>query len=482
VSRRPSLILPDEILHEIFSFATHVEGELVSPHWRVDDPYPPWVISSQTRRNIPLVCRQWHDVGLEYLYQHIVIFTQWQLTDLLYILDYFYRDSELRAKRLGWIRGLEFILPRDDIESTKRICGLIWRLPPGRLRLFGFEDAVCHSEKSWKLMEIVADALHKAQGSLEVLHLPCIRAEEDKGGSIYYASKSGDFSLSATGFTGFSKLRTLSLTSGRWEPCYGVRRSDQDRELLSFLTHNPHSISTIYLNWMCGAQLSRKYLDFLRSALHLQTVHIITDRRTLLVEDFDGFLEAVPHIRRLVITPSETGSDRGREPPPDVVSHGSLEEIVLVMNLSSGYKSISLIYPIFSKIQSGHLPKLKQVIVRGPYPEGCIDGRLVLSQKHSQHWKDAIQTCAEHEVDLVDEEGNAIHLWSDRHGIRIESEEEDTEGESEVSSSEEGEWWELSGSGFSGSSVESDDAISNDSEDSPYRYVSQPDLDYESSN
>jgi hypothetical protein len=82
-------------------------------------------------------------------------------------------------------------------------------------------------------------------------------------------------------------------------------------------------------------------------------------------------------------------------------------------------------------------------------------------------------------VDLVDDEGNAIHLWSARHGIRVEYGEEDTE--SDVSSSEDGEWWELSSSGFSASSVASDDVISNDSEDSPYHYVSQPDLDYDSS-
>jgi hypothetical protein len=453
-----------------------VEGELVSPHWRVDDPYPPWVISSQARRSIPLVCRQWYDVGLEYLYQHIVIFSQSQLAYLLSILDSIHREP--RQKRLGWVRGLEFILPRDD-ESSSRICGLIRNIPPERLRLFGFEDAVCHSELSWRPMEIVADALHKGQGSLEVLHLPCIRAVGSKGDSPCYPSKSGDFRLSTTGFMGLSKLRTLSLTSGRWEAYSCSLRNDQETVIFSFLTHNPHSIDTLYLNWMYAAELSRKHLDFLRSARHLQTIHIVIDP-ALREEGLDRFLEAVPHLRRLVLTPSDRKRPYFlRGPPPDVISHGALEEIILVMDLSSSYKTISMISPIFCKVQSGHLPGLKRVVIRGPYPDGCIDSRLVLSQKHSECWKDAIRACADREVDLVDDEGNAIHLWSARHGIRIECGEENTE--SDVSSSEDGEWWELSASEVDEGSVASNSVISNDSEDGPYRYVSQPDLDYDSS-
>jgi hypothetical protein len=38
LSRQSPPSLPNEILHRIFSFATRLEGDLVSPHWRLDDP------------------------------------------------------------------------------------------------------------------------------------------------------------------------------------------------------------------------------------------------------------------------------------------------------------------------------------------------------------------------------------------------------------------------------------------------------------
>jgi hypothetical protein len=327
------------------------------------------------------------------------------------------------------------------------------------------------------MTEIVADALHKAEGSLEVLHLPCIQATEGAHVPMCYPSFSGDFDLSTANFRGLSELRTISLTSGRWEVCDGSHRKDLDPDIVRFLTRNPHSIHTVYLNWRC--QPGYKYLEFFLSALHLQTIHILIGPTKLIAEDLDSFLEAVPKLRRLIITPSKMGSENRRELSRDVVSHESLEEITLVMNLPSSYKTIFVANPIFSKIKTGHLPKLERVIVHGTYPEGCIDSGLVLSLRHKQCWKDAIMACAEQEVGLVNEQGNPIHLWGERHAISILSEDEDTG--SEVSSDEEGERWELSSSGFRGSLVASDDVISDDSEDSPYRYISQPDLDYDSS-
>jgi hypothetical protein len=467
--------LPDEILHEIFSFATHVEGGLVSPHWRVEDPYVPWVISSQARRSIPLVCRQWHVVGLEHLYQHIVIFTPLQLVSVLDVTARFAREPNPRLERLGWVRGLEFIILRGNIDTanefTRKACALIRRLPQGRLRLFGFEDGTCHEQLSRNCTEIIADALHKAEGCLEVLHLPCVQAEEDQNGRLYYASDSRDFTLNGTGVTGVSKLHTISFTSGSLEECMGVRRSERQEEMIFFLTQNLHSIRTVYLSWP-----SHRHLGCLRSAIHLQTIHMVIVRKTILAEDLDEFLEVVPQLRRLILTLSDTEINF-RDPPAsnrDTVSHESLKEMILKLNPFS--PNVCKTRPIFSKVQRGHLPELERVIIHGLYPEGCLDGKDSMSTGVIQYWKDAIEACGEQGVDLVDEGGNAIHLWDTRHSIRFGSETEDTE--SNVSSLEGG-YREMSGLGFSGSSVASDDIISDDSEDGPYRYVSQPDLDYD---
>jgi hypothetical protein len=451
-----------------------VEGDLVSPHWRVDDPYVPWVISAQARRSIPLVCRQWHVVGLEHLYQHIVIFTPLQLVSVLEVIACFARDPNMRSRRLSWVRSLEFIMLGGNInaanEFTRKACALIRILPQGRLRLFGFEDGTCHDQLSRNCMEIIVEALHKGKGCLEALHLPCIEAEEDKNGYMYYASDSQDFILNGTGLKGVSKLHTISLTSGVWEQCRGAWRSKRQEETIAFLTQNHHSIHTIYLDWTYGKE-SRRYLGCFRKAVHLQTIHVIIDQTPLLAQDLDEFLEAVPRLRRLVLTLPKSWS-YPHALNRDTVSHESLNEIIL--KLDPFFPAMGTTISIFSKVQSGHLPGLKRIIVHGSYPEGCLDSKDLMSTDVKRHWKDAIEACGEHDVDLVDERGNAIDLWDARHGIRFASENEDTE--SDISSIEEG-YREMTDSGFSGSSVASDDIISDDSEDGPYRYVSQPDLD-----
>ena len=478
VSRQSPPALPDEILHEIFSIATHVEGHLVSPHWRVEDPYIPWVISLETRRSIPLVCRQWHAVGLEYLYQHIVIFNLPQLEILSRVIDYTWKDPEMRAERLGWIRGLEFVALRVEIGEnnfTSFACTLIRNLPQRRLRVFGFEDGACCAGTSTNT-KIVAEALAAAAGSLEILHMPCTIASKDTDSSIYDALYS-IFYLDARDHTGLSKLHTISFTSGRWESCHGSWRNSNQRVMISFLAHNIPSIRTVYLNWLREEEVSGVHLPFLRAALQLQTIHLIVGGTPLLQQDLDDFLDAVPQLQRLVITP-HGGFNYARELTRDVVTHKSLEEIVLILDLSSGPKSILFATPIVSKLRSGHLPELKRVIVHGAFLEGCVDLRGVLAKRHADCWKDAIETCAKQKVDLVDQHGNPIHIWSMRHGIKFVSGETDSESENPSS---EGGWWENSNSsGFMGYESGDDDTISNDSEDSPYRYVSQPDLDYDS--
>lgn len=518
VSKPHCPVLPNELLQDIFSFATHVEGNLVSPHWRIEDPYIPWVISSQARRSIPLVCRQWYNAGLQYLYEHIVIFNRDQV---------YYLFDNLSQEQLNWIRGLEFILLRDQISIEHELAAkarmLIRRLPQGRLRVFGFEHGQCSTDRN--AMEIVTDGIEASEGSLESLHMPCLRehteapppsppprtqpkprprpdkppadkpvvhvplhppvqaAEEEIPHDtqtdldfeipedIGYDSESEPPPSEPAGFTGFSKLQTLSLTSGRWEPCGGSQRATQD--MISVLADTVHSIHTVYLNWLRGSHAGN-YIVFLSTALNLHTIHVIIGRTPLLIEDLDVFLQAVPQVRRLVITPSDKSGGHIKLLARDDISHQSLEEIVLKMQQSFAYKTILILNPIFCKIKSGHLSKLRRVVVRGPYPEGCIDDQIILPARYAECWDAAITACAEQEVDFVNEDGDAIHLWNDRH--RIAFEETDTDSDDSIGSR----WWETGPLGNDKSSIaDEDDAISNDSDDSPYRYVTIPDLDYD---
>jgi F-box-like len=478
VSRIPSPTLPTEVLQEIFSLATHLKDDLVSPYWQFERPYAPWVISSQTRRNIPLVCRQWHLVGLEYLYEHIVLFTPSQLFKLLNVFNIPHHNAELHEKYIRWIRGLELIILRHDLneenEFTLGACDLIYKLSRGRLRVFGFEDGQYYWRNSRNTLEIMRAGIIVSQKSSEALFFPLrdrnSHLVEDGASISELDNRAGDAGTSTEESIGFSKLETLSLIRGGW---YDAARSEED---LSFFASHIRSIRTIYLNWTQWTQ-EPAYLNLLRTAVHLETIHVINGKGHFPEMELDRFLEAVPRLRRLIVTLIYSHHNLSRPLMDNAVVHTRLEEITLIMNSAWGYKNIYVLLPIFSKIQNGHLPGLTRVVVCGPYPNGCLDIGTH-DVYYERCWKFAIKTCEEHEVDLVDEEGNAIHLWSRWRGVRFERAKDATD--SDTASSEDGEWWEMSASEYNESVLTNEDLTSEESGNSTYRYVSQPDLDYDS--
>jgi len=84
-----------------------------------------------------------------------------------------------------------------------------------------------------------------------------------------------------------------------------------------------------------------------------------------------------------------------------------------------------------------------------------------------------ISLCEAKQVELVDQNGYRIHLWRIRHGIRTicDRESSDLESDDDV--------WYATSDDTGGLSPDPcvGDTISSDEDDSPYQYVSRPDLE-----
>ena len=410
---------------------------------------------------------------MEYLFQHIVIFKKLQLTKVIKML--FLSPTQAQMACRNWIRGIEFILPPTEDEPgaqelVKSACNMIRNIPHGRLRAFGIEDGRCEGLRasSWDVSRIVMDGLQHSEGSLELLHIPCLEADRSHPGSLNHECEARGVDLAAMNF---SKLQTLSM-GGHENSCLSWCHGKMN----SLFRSNVATIRTLYLAWTTGSWLlpvrGRQGPAFPLEAVNLTTIHIVGAQK--LLEDIDNFLIAVPQLRRLVITACPTRLDGPLALNRDIISHEKLQEVILVMTFAFSYTSILNFYPLFLKLQSGNLPGLKRVTHRGPYPEvylgygGICDG-VILST-----WRDAIKACAERGVDFIDEQDVPLYLWHARFAITAVSEAED----SETDTSGEGQSQEVNSSEFEGSSY-GDGSISDDSLDSPYRYVSQRDVDYD---
>jgi hypothetical protein len=159
-------------------------------------------------------------------------------------------------------------------------------------------------------------------------------------------------------------------------------------------------------------------------------------------------------------------------------------------------------YGLFDAIEKGIFPNLERIEIQfkgfagiGSF-RSCIDEGEVYQEVNRTTWRRAIRICTNAGVKLVSSSGEPIYLWADKHGIKYEANDsdpnsglgglslEDAAEKSEEmilsgdSSSSSSEWTETEDEGaFQRSDAESDESLSDDSQDTPYRYVPPPDIE-----
>jgi hypothetical protein len=196
--------------------------------------------------------------------------------------------------------------------------------------------------------------------------------------------------------------------------------------------------------------------------------------------------------------------------------HGFLKEVTIWMKGATGYQNILSIGPLFSLVELNHLPSLNVIKICGSFPGGCVDRDFIMPQDCGKAWRDAVRICKKHRVMLVNTSGDSMHVWSMQHGIKWKDSETETEpggatsdpdlgpaphsevlvqGVAEVVNedvnfssereaeegphSQEDQWREVeTDTSFEGSEISPSDIMSDDSEDIPYHYVHQLDIDF----
>lgn len=328
------------------------------------------------------------------------------------------------------------------------------------------------------------------KNSVEVLHLPFVghHLEWDFFAQVDIMARETD-SLSPPYFP---RLHTLSTTIGRWDVWMTGRH--QEHPLRVLRGHTP-TLRSLSFDW---SPENDGIVSFLCANPQLERICVGDGVRShFLAHHLDLFLQSVPRLKHLTINTSDR-TLLASVTNPNHVSHSALEEIVILMNYAVSYKMINSLSAIFEKVKNGKLPGLRRIILYGPFFEGCLDGALIFPAQHLSLWKGAIEACASQGVEFVNTQEDPIHLWNTRHAISSEvqhstnmSEESfqsDAQEISEVSSNqevtsdeesttEESQWYEEEMSDYNPRTSD-EDIISNDSEDTPYRYVSQPDLAY----
>ena len=103
-----------------------------------------------------------------------------------------------------------------------------------------------------------------------------------------------------------------------------------------------------------------------------------------------------------------------------------------------------------------------------------MDSDLIFAKVDFEAWRNVIDWCAELGVQLVNSEGDRIHLWRIRHGIRF-----DTKDMGYGTGDEDDSWYE--GDEPPTQSIDESDSESqasgDDSQDGHYRYVYRPDIE-----
>jgi hypothetical protein len=383
--------------------------------------------------------------------------------------------------RLKAIRGVELLFeasPSTDYEESflSDALNLIKMLPAEQLTLFGMETThiLTFYGPAW---EIVSTILNQHRNALETLNLPVAAQPE------YDIILSPDIG----GNPIFSSVRTLSLAN----ECWWSRSGPDSTKVISNINFPTLRELSVQRSWN-----SVDILSAVRPFQNLQKLHIVdyTQGTALYIA---GILELLPILQCLSIF-YQMGHDWCSPKPLDQ-NHLHLKEIVVWSKRPLGYQCIASIHQVSSLIQRKQLPSLQSITIHGPFPNGCADGSVIMSGGYKEAWTQLISACRKNDVGLVNSSGESIRLWTMRHGIAWKKETVRNAGSdsnsgndtrSSISSSrgksssdeecgsDEGEWAEVETDAPDNvSEISSSYTISDDSEDAPYRYVHQNDVD-----
>lgn len=450
-----------------------------------------WRISSLARRSIPLVCKHWYSIGLELLFERIVLVDSRQITRLIETLL-----EHRSSRRASWIIGLELVSaidPSNEPILLELMHSLISLLPYDQLSLFGVEMLHVENIPARENLTRMIRRLFRRQRAIQVLHIPTInrymRIENIFDKENLLDDDSGPL---------FPNLHTLSLIDGRWSnPMPRLQPVGSLRSLHQFSS----SLRTLFVDWDKMPVTLEEVTFFLVGLNSLTYLHIGQGAfRYFMVDFFEFCLSSLQSLQTLSLSAYCLPWPDMPDPTPKLkASHPSLREVRMRLEYSNSHKNITDFVPLFKKIELGQLPVLERVVlVSNQYPEGCIDAFRILSAKYKRHWRHAISVCRKARVAFVSQKGEEIGLWADRHdipaarheGTSQESGEDnegniedahDSESEEEQSEDEDVVWYEVDEDEPSHltESVHEGSAISNDSEDAAYEYEYQPDLDYD---
>lgn len=465
-SRGPPIPLPNEILRHIFLLATDIDG-LAFAHWH-EDTERDWELSSRTRCTIPLVCRQWNVIGIEFLFRHVVLRRESQAQALSLTLDTL--DISNQNRLLAYIDGMELVMREeaDWSQVFRRLAGkLITKLPKGQLRKFGIDCGGCGGMRTVLITHIIMDALKSSGRRLDILHIPCLTKslphDISEMANMWKPISSVDF-----------QLHTLSTMSGYWHQCTGVFGIQHERMFPPVLGRKFGSVKTLYFTHaFFRGNNDKGFLNFFDNTPNTEVLHfpIVSELGEATV--LPDILEKLPRLRHLFLIyqiwydSTTFWSMEG--------SHSSLEEVGMIS--TAGWSSggtTSFIVGLADHIKSSKYPKLKRITMHGRIPDGCLDPGSLIPHSHVQKWVQSIDYFAEVGIALVNQEGQPIHLWRQRHAIKWR---EESVSNSSGSESEGDQWYETSDEDRETPYVSSKSgSISNDSDDEPYRYVHQRDL------
>ncbi|KIK69337.1 hypothetical protein GYMLUDRAFT_35409 [Collybiopsis luxurians FD-317 M1] len=282
--------LPEEVLREIFHFATYIhEGECLMPA----DPFFPKIISNNvmgpnaavsamhSKLAFSLVSRTWRGVAVPLLYRHLVVRSPRRANSVLSALES--RSSSLLTDYGRFVRHLEiYTYSRGSrtFEFLTALCRIIQRCP--NLRIIsgtwtfwlpvGFLDAVSQmrgstlEEISWSCDNCHADLEPTAKffasfGNLRVLDISNLgfgRIDQPQTASLSLPSvrdlilSTHSISLSLATSLLMPNLRTLVLRVEQsvgleWDHLYPRWTSADSHKLTTFLKAHGHSITTLHL-------------------------------------------------------------------------------------------------------------------------------------------------------------------------------------------------------------------------------------------
>ncbi|KAG8855961.1 hypothetical protein FRC20_000641 [Serendipita sp. 405] len=481
--RYPIQNLPNELWREIFRLATYIDGPAFSIE-NGGDSCREWTLSSTTRRSIPLICRHWHTVGLEFLYERIVIQDPDQLRLLCDTLDSL--ESHRLYHTLRWIQGVELAIGPILGDTTLFLYRIheffLTRLPQDQITLLGIEllnlEAYRgHSLEStfYKSVEPMVSNILRRHSCIQTLHFPAMMPRVSLEVVVGGREHGGTIQL--------PHLQNLSLLDGRW-----VERAHTSLLLPSFRHLRPlfSTLRSVSLEWTRSERMAAEWLDLLEGAPFLERVSIgANGLRTFMKYHFLSFLHAVPGLKQLTTSAGDTEAVMALNPPSEEsLVHACLEVVMIQMQYANSAMKIGLFTPLFSKLRMGHFPSLSRIVVQSRlFRGGCLDEGLILPKPFADQWSQAIELCDELGVELINQEGNPLYLWHNRHDIKLEFQKpirisgpEGDEGDNGNTMQVDEEEGELS----SDESIESEDTglrISDDSEDEAYHYTFQPDLE-----